>query len=190
MAAFDGTSCPEEHLMAYKYLMMLYTTNPTLWCKFFPISLTGVALTWYTSLPVGSIHTFAQLESKFLSHFVASRRQEKIKFPLAQHNAIRRGIHIVIFEEIPWGGAGSNGFRGISLLKRPDQTNEGSKVEVPVGRKSSEDIRGSHEIVSKLCHGLWNMSSTWPQKAKVREEGSNILPSILKEQTGILIKEG
>ncbi|XP_057535269.1 uncharacterized protein LOC130813452 [Amaranthus tricolor] len=77
MAAFDGTSCPEEHLMAYKYLMMLYTTNPTLWCKFFPISLTGVALTWYTSLPVGSIHTFAQLESKFLGHFVASRRQEK-----------------------------------------------------------------------------------------------------------------
>ena len=34
IAAFDGTSCPEEHLMAYKNLMLLYTTNPSLWCKF------------------------------------------------------------------------------------------------------------------------------------------------------------
>ncbi|XP_057517822.1 uncharacterized protein LOC130798739 [Amaranthus tricolor] len=82
MAAFDGTSCPEEHLMAYKNLMLLYTTNPALWCKFFPTTLTGVALTWYTSLPGRSIHTFAQLESKFLGHFVASRRQEKSNFHL------------------------------------------------------------------------------------------------------------
>ncbi|XP_057529792.1 uncharacterized protein LOC130808331 [Amaranthus tricolor] len=82
MAAFDGTFCPEEHLMAYKNLMLLYTTNPALWCKFFPITLTGVALTWYTSLPGRSIHTFAQLESKFLGHFVASRRQEKSNFHL------------------------------------------------------------------------------------------------------------
>ncbi|XP_057538142.1 uncharacterized protein LOC130815671 [Amaranthus tricolor] len=82
MAAFDGTSCPEEHLMAYKNLMLLYTTNPALWCKFFPTTLTGVALTWYTSLPGRSIHTFAQLKSKFPGHFVASRRQEKSNFHL------------------------------------------------------------------------------------------------------------
>ncbi|XP_057549010.1 uncharacterized protein LOC130827344 [Amaranthus tricolor] len=82
MAAFDGTSCPEEHLMAYKNLMLLYTNDPSLWCKFFPTTLTGVALTWYTSLPGGSIHNFAQLEEKFLGHFVASRRQEKSNFHL------------------------------------------------------------------------------------------------------------
>ncbi|XP_057526421.1 uncharacterized protein LOC130805655 [Amaranthus tricolor] len=82
MTVFDGTSCPEEHLMAYKNLMVLHTTNPSLWCKFFPTTLTGVALTWYTSLPGGSIHNFAQLEGKFLGHFVASRRQEKSNFHL------------------------------------------------------------------------------------------------------------
>ncbi|XP_057529910.1 uncharacterized protein LOC130808450 [Amaranthus tricolor] len=82
MAAFDGTSCPEEHLMAYKNLMLLYTNDPLLWCKFFPTTLTGVALTWYTSLPGGSIHNFAQLEEKFLGHFIASRRQEKSNFHL------------------------------------------------------------------------------------------------------------
>ncbi|XP_057545841.1 uncharacterized protein LOC130824839 [Amaranthus tricolor] len=31
MAAFDGTSCPQEHLTAYKNLMLLYTTNSSLW---------------------------------------------------------------------------------------------------------------------------------------------------------------
>ncbi|XP_057518494.1 uncharacterized protein LOC130799416 [Amaranthus tricolor] len=82
MTAFDVTSCPEEHLMAYKNLMLLYTTNPALWCKLFPTTLTGVVLTWYTSLPGRSIHTFAQLENKFLGHFVASRRQEKSNFHL------------------------------------------------------------------------------------------------------------
>ncbi|XP_057522630.1 uncharacterized protein LOC130802638 [Amaranthus tricolor] len=82
MTAFDGTSCPKEHLMAYTNLMLLYTTNPALWCKFFPTTLTRVALTWYTSLPGGSIHNFAQLEGKFLGHFVASRRQEKSNFHL------------------------------------------------------------------------------------------------------------
>ncbi|XP_057540683.1 uncharacterized protein LOC130818534 [Amaranthus tricolor] len=82
MAAFDGTSCPEEHLMGYKNLMLLYTNDPSLRCKFFPTTLTGVALTWYTSLLGGSIHNFAQLEEKFLGHFVASRRQEKSNFHL------------------------------------------------------------------------------------------------------------
>ena len=39
-------------------------------------------LTWYTSLPNGSISSFAELEVKFLSHFMASKRQEKSNFHL------------------------------------------------------------------------------------------------------------
>ena len=74
MNPFDGTKCLEEHIVAYKNLMLLYTTNQALLCKFFPTTLSGVALNWYTSLPVGSIHTFAQLEAKFVSHFVASKQ--------------------------------------------------------------------------------------------------------------------
>ncbi|CAO2830646.1 unnamed protein product, partial [Amaranthus hypochondriacus] len=69
---FDGTTCPEEHIVAYKNLMLLYTTNQALLCKFFPTTLSGIALSWYTSLPSGTIHTFAQLETKFVNHFVAS----------------------------------------------------------------------------------------------------------------------
>ena len=80
MNPFDGTKCPEEHILAYKNLMLLYTTNQALMCKLFPTTLSGVALNWYTSLPVRSIHTFARLEAKFVSHFVASKQKEKSNF--------------------------------------------------------------------------------------------------------------
>ena len=82
MNPFDGTKSPEEHIVAYKNLMLLYTANQALLCKFFPTTLSGDALNWHTSLPVGSIHIFAKLEAKFVSHFVASKRQEKSDFHL------------------------------------------------------------------------------------------------------------
>ena len=82
MNPFDGTKCPEEHVVMYKNLMLLYTTNQALFCKFFPTTLSDVALNWYTSLPVGSIYTFAQQEAKFVSHFLASKQQEKSNFHL------------------------------------------------------------------------------------------------------------
>ena len=47
-------------------LMLMYTTNQALLCKFFPTTLSGVALNWHTSLPAGSIHTFAHLEAMWL----------------------------------------------------------------------------------------------------------------------------
>ena len=79
---FDGTKCPKAHIVVYKNLMLLYTTNQTLLCKLFPIILRGVELKWYTSQPIRSIHTYAQLETKFVSHFVAFKRQEKSNFHL------------------------------------------------------------------------------------------------------------
>ena len=77
---FSETQCLEEHIIVYKNLMVLYTTHPALLCHFYPIILTCLALTWYTSLPNGSISSFAELEAKFLSHFMASKRQEKSNF--------------------------------------------------------------------------------------------------------------
>ena len=100
MAGFDGTSCLEEHIMAYKNSMLLYTMDPTLLCKFLPTTLTSVALIWYTSLPVGSINSFAQLEAMFLGHFCSLHKARKIELPPAQHNLVGRRIHIRILEEI------------------------------------------------------------------------------------------
>lgn len=47
-----------------------------LW-KFFPTTLSGLAVKWYTTLPPGSVDNFASLESLFLDHFVAFKRQRK-----------------------------------------------------------------------------------------------------------------
>ena len=69
-------------MIAYKNLMVLYTTDPALLCIFFSITLTGLALTWYTSLPNRNINSFAELEAKFLSHFMASKRRKKSNFHL------------------------------------------------------------------------------------------------------------
>ena len=87
---FFGTQCPEEHMIAYKNLMVLYTTDPALLWNFFSITLTGLALTWYTSLPNGSINSFVELETKFLGDFMASKRQEKFNFHLLSINKQER----------------------------------------------------------------------------------------------------
>ena len=50
--------------------------------QIFSITLTGLALLWCTLLPNGSISSFSELEAKFLSHFMASKRQEKSYFHL------------------------------------------------------------------------------------------------------------
>ena len=82
MTAFDGTTCPEEHIMEYINLMLLYTTNSALLCKFLPTTLTALALIWYTSPLVWRINTFAQLKAKLQDIFVASKKQEKSNFHL------------------------------------------------------------------------------------------------------------
>ena len=80
MTAFNGTKYSKVHIVAYKYLMLLYITHPTLLCKFFLTTLTGLVLIWYTLLSIGNINKLAQLEAKILSHFVALIRQEKSNF--------------------------------------------------------------------------------------------------------------
>jgi retrotransposon gag protein len=57
--------------------MAVSTTCDAMLCKFFPTTLLGLALNWYTTLPPGSVDSFAALETSFLDHFVASKRQRR-----------------------------------------------------------------------------------------------------------------
>ena len=57
MNPLDGTKCPKEHIVAYKNLMLLYTTNQALLRKFFPTTLSGI----FELVQIASswgIHTF------------------------------------------------------------------------------------------------------------------------------------
>lgn len=67
----------EEHIIAYKNLMILQTTKMTSMCKYFLTTLTIVTLTWYAYLLIGSISGFSHLEAKFQNYFVSSKRREK-----------------------------------------------------------------------------------------------------------------
>ncbi|XP_027348031.1 uncharacterized protein LOC113859462 [Abrus precatorius] len=51
----------------------LYTENDSLWCRIFPTSLRGPALSWFTGLPPSSINSFATLTRRFSLQFATSR---------------------------------------------------------------------------------------------------------------------
>ncbi|XP_010678148.1 uncharacterized protein LOC104893712 [Beta vulgaris subsp. vulgaris] len=68
--------------------MSVQTSSEAAWCKFFPTTLKGLALTWFTELPSGSISSFAALEIAFKQNFIAGRRHRKTSIHLM---SIRHG---------------------------------------------------------------------------------------------------
>ena len=71
MAAYDGTGNPREHVMNYKTFMELQTLSDALMCKVFPTTLSGPARAWFNSLEAGSISSFGDLATRFISRFIA-----------------------------------------------------------------------------------------------------------------------
>ncbi|XP_027338065.1 uncharacterized protein LOC113852004 [Abrus precatorius] len=70
---YDGTSDPGEHLDVFITQVGLYTENDSLWCRIFPTSLRGPALSWFTRLSPSSINSFATLARWFNLQFTTSR---------------------------------------------------------------------------------------------------------------------
>ncbi|XP_048491473.1 uncharacterized protein LOC125492794 [Beta vulgaris subsp. vulgaris] len=62
--------------------MSVQTGMEAAWCKFFPTTLKGLALTWFTELLPGSISNFAALDMAFKKHFIAGRRHRKTSIHL------------------------------------------------------------------------------------------------------------
>ncbi|XP_068466580.1 uncharacterized protein [Phaseolus vulgaris] len=70
---YNGTTDPDEHVDAYTTHMSLYTTDDAVFCRVFPTSLKGSALSWFTKLPANSIDCFETLIAKFDVQFATSR---------------------------------------------------------------------------------------------------------------------
>lgn len=79
--SYDCTSDPVDHIVFYKQqkfiVVIHYESRETCMCKGFGSSLSGLALQWYTSLPNGSIASFAQLVDMFVEQCASSRKVEK-----------------------------------------------------------------------------------------------------------------
>ncbi|KAL2895424.1 Phenylalanine--tRNA ligase beta subunit [Bienertia sinuspersici] len=52
------------------------------WCKFFPTTLKGKDLNWFTELLSGVVTNFSLLEALFSQHFVAARKFKKTSIHL------------------------------------------------------------------------------------------------------------
>ncbi|XP_010687052.1 uncharacterized protein LOC104901199 [Beta vulgaris subsp. vulgaris] len=69
-------------MAAFKAQMSVQTSSEAAWCKFFPTTLKGLTLTWFTELPSGSISSFTALEEAFKQNFIAGRRHRKTSIHL------------------------------------------------------------------------------------------------------------
>ncbi|XP_061372006.1 uncharacterized protein LOC133314536 [Gastrolobium bilobum] len=73
IATYVGETDPFEWVQKFEAAMTLHGETDLLMCRTFPALLGGRALTWYTTLPTGSIASLDDLASKFQSHFATSR---------------------------------------------------------------------------------------------------------------------
>ncbi|XP_061371113.1 uncharacterized protein LOC133313723 [Gastrolobium bilobum] len=73
IVTYVGETDPFEWVQKFEAAMALHGETDLLMCRTFPTLLGGRALTWYTTLPIGSIASWDDLASKFQSHFTTSR---------------------------------------------------------------------------------------------------------------------
>ena len=74
---YEGSSDPEDHLAYFMNTLQLHNFSDPITCKLFASSLKGVARSWFSQLPTGSIKTFNQSASHFRAHFMANRKTER-----------------------------------------------------------------------------------------------------------------
>ncbi|XP_021861410.1 uncharacterized protein [Spinacia oleracea] len=82
--AYDGTSDPDVHLLAYRHHMYVQGTTDATWCKYFPSTLKEVASKWFEKLPAGTINTYAELEMLFSARFMAYKEEKKTSMHLGR----------------------------------------------------------------------------------------------------------
>ncbi|XP_031127724.1 uncharacterized protein LOC116029823 [Ipomoea triloba] len=72
-----GSADPRAHINRYRAANMMTDASDVVMCQGFFATLDGQAQDWFTTLPKGSILSFADLSGQFLSHFVSSILKKK-----------------------------------------------------------------------------------------------------------------
>lgn len=76
---YSGITDPTNHLAAYKAQMTVQMFCESTWCRYFPTTLKGLALNWFTSFPSGIIISLSAL---FSQYFIAAKRHKKTNMHL------------------------------------------------------------------------------------------------------------
>ncbi|XP_057793194.1 uncharacterized protein LOC131009789 [Salvia miltiorrhiza] len=74
---YDGTTDPEVHLNRFEGLVTLHMYTEGIKCRIFSTTLTGPAQLWFGMLAPNSIHSFEDLQTRFLRQFASSWRVGK-----------------------------------------------------------------------------------------------------------------
>lgn len=67
--SYNGTTDPNHFLYKYDWHMSGARATDELKCRYFPVYLEGVALLWFTKLPVRSVDQFSDLTKRFKDQF-------------------------------------------------------------------------------------------------------------------------
>ncbi|XP_058191454.1 uncharacterized protein LOC131308534 [Rhododendron vialii] len=78
LETFNGSTDRLDHLETYKSLMHLQAILDEVMCRAFPVTLKGSARAWFNKLPPGSIRSFKELSTSFVSYFIAGQRYSKL----------------------------------------------------------------------------------------------------------------
>ena len=76
-SGLDDTSTV-EHVSQYLMQLGEASTDNAWRIQYFPLSLTGPAFTWFSSLPPNSIGTWEDLEQKFHAYFYTGTNEKKL----------------------------------------------------------------------------------------------------------------
>ena len=66
----------------YKAQIYIQDVDDAMYCRFFPATLNGVAQSWFNGLVIGSVLCFQDLAVRFVSHFIASRKERQTSIHL------------------------------------------------------------------------------------------------------------
>ncbi|XP_056685628.1 uncharacterized protein [Spinacia oleracea] len=121
--AYDGTTDPDMHLVAYRHHMYVQGTNEATWCKYFPATFKRVASKWFERLPPGSIASFNELHALFSTRFMAYKEERKTSMHLGRiqqgkDESLRSYVKCFNMEagkipDLPDGVSFDNFFRGL-----------------------------------------------------------------------------
>jgi len=81
-ASFTGVEDPEAHLTAFHTQMMLSGGSDAVYCKVFMSTLSGTALEWFFSLPIGHITTFQQFSKMFVEQYIVNKAPPLVSYDL------------------------------------------------------------------------------------------------------------
>ncbi|GAU41698.1 hypothetical protein TSUD_94190 [Trifolium subterraneum] len=88
LGKYDGLTDPDIHIQNIDDILNYQAVRGGIKCRIFPTTLVEGAMTWYRSLPQGSITSWKDLCKQFISHFTASRKHPKTE---ANLEAVRQG---------------------------------------------------------------------------------------------------